>query len=215
MKETMTVHKALSELKTLNSRIQREIDGTMFVCPNKHSNTKLNGIPVSEFVNSAKDAYKSIVSLINRRNAIKQAVVRSNALTKVTVGGKEYTVAEAIDAKANGMELYRSLAGVISSQMTAAKRAVDRENGDKLDLRADTYVKSLYENADMKNLADDVKKVREDFIASQMLDIIDPIKADETVKKLNSEIDAFMTDIDSALSVSNALTTIEIEYETL
>ena len=215
MKETMTVHKALAELKTLDSRIQKEISRVEFFVVNKHSNTKINGIPVAEYANNAKDNYKSICTLINRRNAIKRAVTRSNATATVVINGTEYTVAEAIDMKSVGMGHMKQLLDVINSQYTAAKRMADRKNGDELDRRADEYVKSLYENADMKNMSEEVRKVRETFVESQTMDIIDPIGAENVMKILQDEIDAFTSEVDSALSVSNALTTIEVEYETV
>ena len=42
MKETMTIYKALSELKTLDARISNAMDNT-FVVSNKHSNAKIGG----------------------------------------------------------------------------------------------------------------------------------------------------------------------------
>lgn len=215
MKETMTVHKALVELKTIQSRISDEIDKAKFVTTNKHSNTKINGKPVADFMHAAQDDLKSIMTLINRRNAIKQAVTKSNALTTVEIGGKTYTVAEAIDAKANGMENVKALLKVITSQTDSARRISERENGEKLDDRADQYIRNLYENAEMKNLSEEVKKVREDFVASQTVDVLDPIDSRKVMESLRDRIDSFMSDVDAALSVSNALTQIDIEYDTL
>ena len=215
MKETMTIHKALTELKTLQNRIQDEIAETTFVATNKHSSAKLQGRPVADFAKSAQDSYKSIRSLINRRNAIKQAVTRSNALTKVEIGGKTYTVAEAIDMKQIGTDNLNMLANRIAAQFASGKAMCERENGEKLDIRADQYIKNLYEGAEMKNLSEEVKKVRDEFVASQTMDLIDPINAEMVLKELRDTTESFMTDVDSALSVSNALTTMEVEYETL
>ena len=215
MTEKMTIHKALSELKVLENRIQKETGDAVFCVANKHANTVIKGIPVADFCNQAKDAFKSIRTLINRRNAIKRAVTRSNAVTKVSIAGQEYTVAEAIDMKNLGMEHLKYLCSVVESQFTSAKMSADRENGDKLESRADTYVQSLYQGADKKNLSDEVKKVREDFMAAQTVEVLDPIGAAKVSGELRKEIDDFMTEVDSALSVSNALTTIDIEYETL
>ena len=214
MNETMTIHKALAELKVLDGRIEKETVAATFSVANKHSNTVINGVPIADFANQAKDDLKSIKTLINRRNAIKRAVTRSNASTKVTVGGKEYTVAEAIDMKNLGMNHLKYLCSLIENQYTSAKMKAERENGDKLEQRADTYIQSLYQNADKKNLSDEVKKMRDDFMASQTVEILDPIGSVKEAAALRDEIDAFMTDVDSALSVSNALTTVEVEYET-
>ena len=47
----------------------------------------------------AKADYQSIEALIKRRNAIKSAIVVSNATTKIEVAGVKMTVAEAIERK--------------------------------------------------------------------------------------------------------------------
>lgn len=214
MKETMTVHKALSELKVLDSRIRNEISGCKFVVPNKHSNAKIGGAPIPEFVDEVRKSYQSVRTLINRRNAIKRAVTRSNAVTMVSINGTEYSVAEAIDMKAVGVSYLKELSATIKSQFDQAKRSADRDNGDRLDVRTDEYIKTMYQGSDMKNLSEEIKKVRDDFVAAQTVEVIDPIGAAKEVSCMENEIDAFLSEVDSALSVSNALTTIEVEYET-
>ena len=215
MKETMTVHKALAELKILADRIQKEEGKIEFAVANKAASNKYNGAPVKEYIDNTVAAYKSLMTLINRRNAIKRAVTQSNAVQTVTIDGKSYTVAEAIDMKSVGLNPYRSLISHIDSNLSLARRKVNAENGDRLESRADDYVKSLYGSSEMKNMSDDVKKVRENFVESQMLTILDPIGCEKELKRLQDYVDNFLAEVDSALSVSNALTTIEVEYETV
>ena len=102
--EKMTIHKALCELKTLDARITKCIGETEYVFANKHSNDKVNGMTVAAYCDEIKSGYQRVTDLIKRRDAIKRAVVLSNAVTKVTVGGKEYTVAEAIEMKNHGIQ---------------------------------------------------------------------------------------------------------------
>jgi len=215
MKETMTIHKALSELKVLDARIESEITVTTFVVANKHSNKKINGVDVTEYAATVKDEYKSIRSLINRRNAIKRAVTLSNAVTKVKIGDKEYTVAEAIDMKNAGMNNYQRLLDQIGNNLKYAQRKCEGENGEKLDQRAESYLKTMFDSADPKNLSEEIEKQRKAFIESQSFELVDPINASDVLKELKDMTDTFMSDVDSALSVSNALTSIEVEYETL
>lgn len=214
MIEKMTVHKALCELKILNDRIESGMTAEIFVVSSKHSNTKIGGVPVEQFCREVQEKYQSLQTLISRRNAIKRAVIRSNAETKVTIAGKEYTVAEAIDMKSTGMQYLEKLGRIIAGQLNSAKRQADMENGSKLDDRTDNYIKSMYGTSDMKNMSDEVKKVRDAFITAQTVEIVDPLNAAEVVEGINKTIDTFMADVDSALSVSNALTTVEVEYET-
>lgn len=214
MKEQMTVHKALAELKTLDARIQKEIDCSTFVIANKHSNSKIAGVPVKDFVEQAKEQYQSVRTLINRRNAIKRAVTRSNAMTMIKAGGQEYSVAEAIDMKNLGGFYLKMLLDKINTQASKAKMQADRENGEKLDQRTEQYIKNLYEGADMKNMSAEVQRMRDDFVTSQTVEVVDPIDYNKVTKSLQDQLDAFMTDIDSALSVSNAMTLVDVEYET-
>lgn len=211
-KETMNVHKALSELKTLDARVLSAIDGATFVVANKHSNQKISGVSVADFCKSVEAGYNKVTDLICRREAIKRAVVLSNATTKVTIAGKEYTVAEAIEMKNHGVELKQMLLAELRKAYAKAKQSADRANGDELERRADEYVKSLYGNTDMKNASEEVKKVRADFIAAQTVELVDPLKVMEKIDALEEEINAFLVDVDSALSVSNAMTEISIEY---
>jgi len=213
MKEQMNVHKALSELKTLDARISKAIDELNVVVQNKHNNTKISGLPVAEYAAEAKKAYQSVNTLISRRNAIKRAVTRSNAVTMVQIAGKEYTVAEAIDMKSKGVAHLSMLKDRLMNQYAKAKRFAESGNND-LDDRADAYIQSLYQGADLKNMSDEIKKVRDTFVTAQTVEIIDPIGVAGEIEQLQNEIDEFLTDVDSALSVSNALTVVDVEYET-
>lgn len=210
--EKMTVHKALCELKTLDDRIKKCINGTSYVFANKHSNTKVSGMSVAAYCGEIKSAYQRTTDLIKRRDAIKRSVVMSNAVTKVQVGGKEYTVAEAIEMKNHGIKMMQDLLKRLEYDNTRARREADENNGEMLEMRADEYVKSLYGSTDMKNASDEIKKVRADFVAAQTYEIVDPIGIKAEMDRLDKEISSFMVDIDSALSVSNALTEISIEY---
>ena len=92
----MSLHRALSELKTLDKRIHKQIDDSKFVGV-KHKNKKVNLFQdEKEFIREAKADYQSIIDLITRKQKIKKAIVEANANTKVTVAGKEMTIADAI-----------------------------------------------------------------------------------------------------------------------
>lgn len=210
--EKMTVHQALCELKTLDARIDKAISGTVFAYANKHSNTRVGGLPIEKYNEEIKSAYQSANDLIARRDAIKRAVVLSNATTRITVGGREYTVAEAIEMKNKGIPILNKLLKKLDTDSRRARRDADENNGEMLEIRADEYVKSLYASADMKNLSEDIKRVRSEFITSQTVEGVDPININGEMEKLEKRINEFTVGIDSALSVSNALTEISVDY---
>lgn len=95
--EKMAVHKALAELKIIDSRIERSIDDAQFCVANKHSNEKINGIPVEDAKKLMVGSYDKASDLIKRRNAIKRAVVLSNAKTSWHGG-----MVDALDLKSSG-----------------------------------------------------------------------------------------------------------------
>lgn len=210
--EKMTVHKALCELKTLDARIVKAIQGADFVFANKHANTKVSGKSLSAYCEEVKAAYRSACDLISRRDAIKRAVTMSNATTKVVIGGQEYTIAEAIEMKNHGIPMQQRLLDKLAKDNRAARKRADESNGEYLEMRADEYVKSLYGNVDMKGASDEIKKVRSDFIAAQTMELVDPLGIDDEMKRLDDIISSFSVEIDAALSVSNALTEITVEY---
>ena len=210
--ETMNIHQALVELKTLDKRIESAIQEGDWVVANKHSNGKISGIDLKDFVENVKSRHQKVTSLVARTEAIKRAVVNSNAGTKVTIAGKEYTVAEAIDMKNHGIERLRVLVRRLNHDYTMAKTVADRANGAELERRADDYVRTMIGNTDVKGMTEEVKRLRDEFIKAQTMELVDPIGVLKQIEMLNEQINAFEVNVDSALSVSNALTTIEVSY---
>lgn len=187
-----------------------------FVIANKHSNEKIHGVTINEFKNSMKSDFQKVSDLIARRNAIKKAVVASNAVTKVKVGDTEYTVATAIEMKNHGMEFKNTFKKRLESQYAVAKNELDKNSGDPLEKRAENYVLSVIQAQpkDSKMAVDSeaMKNLRAQYINDNTYDIIDPIGVKDAIEQLDNEISSFITEVDAALSVSNALTVLDIEY---
>ncbi len=209
--ETMTIHEALCELKLLDKRIEDKLGSAQFVLPNKHSNEKIDGKTIKEVKDSIKADYTSISGLIKRRNAIKQAVIRSNAETEITIADKTMSVAEAIDYKNVGVEYISNLASALQKQLNRTSSYAASENDDLND-RADEYVIRLFGGKEKDVNAETIRKAKEDYINANTIDVIDAINAKNKIKELSEEVDGFNSKIDSALSVSNALTTIDVCY---
>lgn len=209
--EKMTVHQALAELKTMDSRIDKAICAEQYVFANKHSNQKVDGIPISEKVEQIKAQYQRVRDLIIRRDAIKRAVVMSNARTEVLIGGKTYSVAEAIEMHIHGMEFRRDLLNRLVRDYSRAKETASANNGEALERRADAHVANVFGH-DAKPSAEDIARVRAEFIAGQTYELVDPLRIEEAIRKLEEEITSFEVNVDAALSVSNAITEIEISY---
>lgn len=210
-KETMTVHKALAELKTLDSRISTVIKDGHFCIAKKHSVEKVEGGTLAEYETAVKSHYDKATDLIRRRKAIKRAVVLSNAVTKVTINGTEYTVAEAIEMKNHGIDLDTELMLQMLDHKNKALAQIEHENG-ALENKADNFIMSMFGQKERKVDNEEIRKAREDFIKASQYELIDPINVTEKIDALNEHIQNFESEVDAALSVSNAVTTIEIEY---
>lgn len=210
--ETMNVHQALAELKMLDKRIPEEIMKPMWVVANKHSNTKIYGIPVGEYVNNTKAQYQKVNDMIRRAEAIKRAVTNSNAVTKINVGGVEYTVAEAIDMKNNGIPRLEELRKRLVAHLRTAEQSAEYENGSNLEKRATQHLEAMFGKSEAKGLTEEMKAAREEFIKQQTVGLVDPIGAKDEIEALTERIDKFTVNVDAALSVSNALTEITVSY---
>ena len=210
--ETMNIHRALSELKVIDDRIEKAILTPDFISVKKHGSESIKGMSVQQVTEGMKSAYQKANDLIRRRNAIKRAVVQSNASTKVLVVGTEYTVAEAIDMKNHGLDGYRSLRGKLANRFRECSGYAERENTLLENTRADVYVRDMFGNTDMTKAGEDVKKARKEFIANQTVELVDPLDIQKRIEELDEQINSFMVEVDAALSVSNATTEITVEY---
>lgn len=211
-RESMTIHKALAELKVLDSRIDKSIADGVFCAANKHSNEKIGGVPIQDYEKVIQGSYDKVDGLINRQNAIKRAVTLSNAETKVKISDREYTIAEAIWMRNHGIEKMQAVVNVMQRQYKQAQAKLNIQNGAELEARADQYVTAIYGQKDGKTNTADIDKVRKDFLTANTYELLDPIHILNKIEELEKKISDFMSEVDAALSCSNALTEITIEY---
>lgn len=214
--EKMTIHKALAELKTMDDRIAKAIRETPYVLVVKHSAEKINGMTVDNFKDKMRSGYQKATNLIVRRDAMKRAVVLSNAATKVKIGDNEYTVAEAIEMKNHGMEFKSDLLRQMNSAYTAAQNELVRNGGEALEKKAEQYVLAVIaaqpKDSKMSVDSEAMKTLRQTYIDNNTYDLVDPMNIAKVMEKLDAEINEFNAEVDAALSCSNALTVIEFEY---
>ena len=215
IQEVMTVHKALCELKMLDKRINESIMSAEFCRANKHSNVKIDGGTIAEYEAAAVSKYQSTMDMIIRRDAIKRAVVASNAVTEVTIGGNRYTVADAVELRRHGLSYRRTLLQAMTLQLKRVRSTIEQKNGEELTRAADKMVEVYYgRQTDVKAITEEMKATREKFIEDNTYELLDPIRIENRIRELDKEITAFETEVDSALSVSNAVTEITVSYET-
>lgn len=209
--ETMTVHKALAELKVLDSRINDAILSGDFVITKKNNQDTVKGKTVEQFKSKATEAFQKASDLIRRRNAIKNAVVVSNANTTVKIGDKDYTVVEAIEKKNHGMDYYVQLRDVLRQQFAKQKSELEKHNAS-LQQKAEQFVTGLMGGKEVKTDSAEYISAVDTYIKSNTMTLLDPLGIEKKIEELDDMINTFLPEVDAALSVSNAVTTITIEY---
>lgn len=206
--EKLTIHGALRELKTLDSRINRATSElTIIGCKKSSSDTDYTtGRDVKKFETEARAGYDKVKALIERRDAIKRAIILSNATTHVQIDNVDYTVAEAIDKKSS-IEYERDLLANMKADVGKAKAIVSRNNS-KMEDNLNKQIENL--TAGNATKVESMQDFANMYRADNSWTLIDPLNAEEIIDKLESKITKFLDTIDEALSVSNAITTIII-----
>lgn len=206
----MSIHQALSELKLLDSRIERAISAGRYIGTKKLVESKVSQTrtTVKEFNERAKADLDSVRALIERRSAIKSKIVASNAVTKVTIGGIEYTVAEAIERKSSISyedDLLRTLRyqfGKCVEEVESFNNRVEREVIAEVDRQ-----NQREENWNVEQ----IKKYTDLQHEMRKWEVIDPLNLEQTINELTESIEQFNHEVDFVLSTSNATTFIELD----
>ena len=172
----------------------------------------LKGKSLNDARAEMQGSYDKITALINRNNAIKKAVTKANAETYVKIGDEQMTIAEAIYMKQTGIELMRQLLMVMTSQYTKARTTIERNNGDALTQNCEAYIVKLFGAGDNKSVSADIEAAKAKYIEENTVDLIEGVDTAKAIEALKNKIDTFEANVDAAITVANATTTIEISY---
>ncbi len=205
--QTMSIHRALSELKTINERIAKAIKEADYVATDRQSTQKIKGLSIEDYENTIQAGFDKAVSLIERRIHIKDAIVQSNAITEVTVAGETMTVAKAIERKTSIENEEKLLSSMIEARRMAINK-LTKEN-DSLPKRLEEYLTAILgskENAKKEEVELHTKA----FMERNEYILIDPLKINTRIEELDEKVSSFKAEVDAILSESNALTKITV-----
>lgn len=210
-KQTISVQRALGELKILDSRILRAAADGRYTTYLKGGKTVRGNKTKDEFAKEAKANLESATALIARRRAIKSAIVQSNATTKITVAGVELTVAEAIEMK-ESIQLEEQLVRHLRQDLARSKQVVEIEQ-QKYDNELKTRIDALLGKDAQKDsdLAGEVESISKQFEKNNAVTLHDPANIEAFIEAKLKDIEDFKNNIDILLLESNVATMIEIE----
>jgi hypothetical protein len=200
--QQMSISQALVELKLLKSRILK-CNNVSYVAVK----TKTKTVDVADFTKNAKARLQSYKDLLNRYNVIRSKVVVSNATTRVSVAGVEYTVAEAVERK-RSIEMEKSMLGVLRSQFKTATADIESHQKAQQERLDKLLLQEL--GKDSKTNVDVVDALTETFLKNNKAELIDPLGLQEVVTNMEKSIQDFESNVDWVLSESNGRTQITV-----
>lgn len=208
----ISITRALATLKSLDAKIVKQTErlDTVAVTDGQGDYRKLVGKigSIAEFTAKAESQIQSLTDMLNTRDALKAAIIQSNAVTTITIGGKEVTVAQAIEQK-RSVVLRQNLLAKVKSQVNLGnallvKRTAEFEGG--LSVKLDTLL-----GRDRATKGEDVEGITKPLRERGEPSLLDPVGMVAYSEKLDAEIDDFLTEVDFALSESNARTEVEFD----
>lgn len=209
----ITVTKALSDVKVLTDRIEKETGNLSVLGIKLKSKNVLKdkNVSVEDFAQEVKSKYQSVLDLIKNRDVIKSAIILSNAKTKVIIAGKEYTVAEAIDKK-NRIELETDLLSCISSEYASkTKKVIDFNNKLEAQIDKEREIMLSGDNAKNKDIVATAEELAKAKRENNSVELVDSLNVEKLITELSNDIELFRAEVDQQLSISNATTLIEVE----
>lgn len=204
---TITIARALVELKSLKGRIERAGSVPMASIV---IGTGTNARPydstfrdVTSLNAALQGNFDSAIALMKRREAIKRAIVKANALTTVTIAGKEYTLAEAIEMKTFAGSR-KAFIQNLQRQLRTVTSSVTQLNS-QMDARIDTQRSSTTASEGV------VAATVEDIRARDTATLVSHQDLQAYIANELTAIDDFEQEVDVALNEANAKTEIEVE----
>ncbi|WP_302801936.1 hypothetical protein [Mitsuokella multacida] len=214
----ITIHRALSQLKTTQARIEDKFEKDIYVSSTIGKTNMAEGRPVDAVKREILANFDSMQQLLKNYQTLKLAIIRSNSgiteeSTNIKTGmveGMELTVAEAIAIQKYVLPLESQFVRRLENQLNNAKRTIEMTNS-----QANTEITSVLEalsNKDSKNLdPSQVNTITEAYQQNKFRQLVDPLDLADKIRKLRDKLDALSVGVDAFLSESNAISHINVD----
>ena len=208
---SISIARGLVELKSLGGRIERAgnlavvgvvIGSGAFAKPVDAAFATVE-LAKGQFVSN----FDSIQGLIKRRESVKRAIVKANAATTVTIDGKTYSLAEAIEMK-KFVSVRKTFLTRIAAQLRSAA-ATAGSHQTSLNTRIDTYRREQGESANAELVTASIEDMRKRGEPS----ILAPTDLNKFISEEMANIEKFEQEVDVALNETNAATQMEVVVE--
>lgn len=209
---TMSITRALTRAKTIEKQLTRLVESQYVVTLMKREVDDVSDV-FKDNLKMTKSNFDQFNDLFAELNNIKEAVRKSNEVTKVVIGGEELTVADALVYK-NTIVYRNNFLDRITRENRNAESRVEQSK-----INADTKFASVRENLIKNSQGQDVS---EDYLKTILTEEERRLKkaivevkvsginnVNEYIEAERKRIDTFLEEVDYVLSESNATTIIE------
>ena len=213
MAETMKITEALDERDFLRKKIYESIRKVKLIAVKRKKDPKTkDGIDPAVFTNRAKSEYQSITDMISRYRKINAAIIESNANTMITLkSGITMSRADAIskrkEMRSRDEDLEFFLLDTMAKQITDSQKEFAI-----LTKRADDSTENYKNNLSSKDRELTTKEIEAAKIltAEEYPEMLDPIDIQQRYKDRFDKYNTLVKELDTAIKISNASTSIEI-----
>lgn len=206
--ESLTLTKALVELKLLSKRIGKRLSSLEPVAVKTGSKFEAAIKSQVDFEREAKATWQALGDLMTRRRKIKTALVMANATTTVEVAGESMTIAEAIERK-NMLSVEKEIVMHMRLKLVDAQEKVDKHNRN-MEGKLMKLLEATYAKREAQLSKDDYDRIAKPFQGSNEAKLVDPLNCENTLQKMEDRLDSFSAEVDVCLSIANAKNEITI-----
>ena len=209
-KVELTLYQALEKKKILEKRVNKVRGNELVGIRKKHIEETITGVPLADVKAVMEENLASSVSLVNNYITLKAAINEANAVTKVTIAGKEYTIANAI-ARYRGLDNEEYLYRNMLSNVVNAKNKVELTNQKYLSPESiSKYVSNILGDSkkDEALIAATEKRYRE----ANEVELYDPLDTEKLATEKIEEIELFREEFHSVSTTANCNTVITVEF---
>lgn len=219
--QVMTVAKALREVALINKRL-KSLDGEI-------SKVAITAVLVGEgedqqvcFGNQSQKAdntveaklksnFQSILSLISYRDALRNAIIVSNAMTSIEFQGTDYLIAELIEMR-KSLALYRTLNQRARGELVF-HRKLCADLLQKFQERVQINIASIPSTLSVEE-SKPLRQAIEDDVAKKMKPVLlDPNNLQSVTEQLSDRIDWIESEMELAINESNMKTEIHVNTD--
>lgn len=209
---TMSITRALTRVKTIEKQLSRLVEGQFVVTLVKREVDNATDV-FQDNVNMTKANFDQFNDLFAELNRIKAAVRKSNEVTKVTIGGEELSVADALVYK-NTIVYRNNFLDRITRENRNAESRVEQSKitaDNKFAAVRENFIKNAQGQDVNENYVNTVLTEEERRLKATLVEVkVTGIRnVNEYIEAERKRIDTFIEEVDYVLSESNATTMIE------